>query len=423
MAYVADLHIHSRFSRACSQEINIPNLAKWAKLKGVDLVGTGDFLHPVWFAEIKKTLKEGASGIHEYEGVKFLLTNEIACIYTDKGKSRRIHIVVFMPSFSSVAKLIEEFSRRKINIASDGRSIVGLSAQALCEIVWTIEPKAVIIPAHCWTPWYSLFGSESGYDFFKECFGSFSDKIIAVETGLSSEPAMNWRISDLDNKSIVSFSDSHSLPRLGREATIFKGNLSFDELSDDLKKQNLVGTIEFFPEEGKYHYSGHRSCNIVYSPEELKKKGDVCPVCKRRLTVGVMTRVEDLATRSLEDLKIINENGVIRSKTFPNRPGFRMLVQLDEVIAESLGVGVVSQRVKQIYQNLVTNVDTELKILTKTSLDLISMVAGEKIAEGIDRVRKGQLVIDPGYDNTYGKVTIFSDNGEEKALEQVSLFK
>ncbi|OGE24323.1 hypothetical protein A2688_00065, partial [Candidatus Daviesbacteria bacterium RIFCSPHIGHO2_01_FULL_38_8] len=417
------LHIHSRFSRACSQEINIPNLSKWAKFKGIDLIGTGDFLHPMWFAELKKYLKEGASGIHDFEGTKFLLTNEISCIYSDKGKTRRIHIVVLMPSFDSVDRLQKEFLGRKINISSDGRPIVGLSAKELCEMIWSIEKKAVIIPAHIWTPWFSLYGSESGYDFFKECFEELSDKIFAIETGLSSEPAMNWRIADLDNKSIVSFSDAHSLPKIGREVTIFKGNLSYDELVDDLKKQNLVGTIEFFPEEGKYHYSGHRNCGVVYSAEELSKKGDICPVCKKRLTVGVMTRVQDLAVRTEKDLKLINENGVIKSQAFPERPGFRMLVQLQEIIAQALSTSVGTQKVKAIYEKLVTNVDTELKILTKTPLDLISMVAGEKIAEGIDQVRQGKLTIKPGYDNTYGVVKIWDENEEEEsARKQVGLF-
>ncbi|OGE31528.1 hypothetical protein A2631_00190 [Candidatus Daviesbacteria bacterium RIFCSPHIGHO2_01_FULL_44_29] len=427
MAYIADLHIHSRYSRACSGELNIPSLAKWARLKGVDVLGTGDFLHPLWFAELKKDLIESATGMHtlrspsdESKGIRFLLTTEISCIYSERGKSRRVHMLVFLPSFAAVDKLAQEFLSRKFNISSDGRPIIGISVQGLCEIVWTLEPKAIIIPAHIYTPWFSLYGSESGYDFFKECFGGFSDQILAIETGLSSEPAMNWRIADLDNKAIVSFSDAHSLPRLGREVTIFKGNLSFDELRDDLSKQNILETVEFFPEEGKYHYSGHRNCNIVYSPEELKKKGQICPVCNRRLTVGVMNRVEDLATRSQEELKLKTENGVIKSLTFPHRPGFRMLVGLEEIIAASLEVGIGSTKVRQLYMNLVSNLDTELKILTKTSTDLISMVAGARVAEGVERVRQGKLSIEPGFDNTYGQVKIWAD-GEPKALEQVSL--
>lgn len=421
MAYVADLHIHSRFSRACSSQINVPNLAKWARWKGVDLIGTGDFLHPLWKNELKANLEDLGNGLFQFDGIKFLLTNEISCIYTDKGKSRRIHLVVCLPSLSSLENLSQEFLKRRVNIASDGRPIIGWSATQLCETVWGVEPKALIIPAHIWTPWFSLFGSQSGYDFLSECFGEFSDQIYAVETGLSSEPAMNWRIAELDNKSIVSFSDAHSLPNLGREATIFKGNLSYDELVDDLKKQNLVGTIEFFPEEGKYHYSGHRNCQVVYGPDELKQKGTVCPVCGKKLTVGVMQRVEDLATRSEAELELVREDGIIRSKKFPNRPGFKMLVQLDTIIAEALNSTSKSLKVQNEYDKLIGNLGAELWILTKAPIDKISSISGPKIAEGVQRVRESKLSIIPGYDNTYGVVKIWGDEGG-KGTKQIGLF-
>lgn len=414
MGYVADLHIHSRFSRACSGQINIPNLSKWAKIKGIDLIGTGDFLHPLWQTEMKNTLRDRGDGLYEYDGVKFLLTCEISCIYSDRGKTRRIHIVVCLPSFESVGKLTSELSKKRVNLASDGRPITGFSAQQLCEIIFEVEQKAIIIPAHIWTPWFSLFGSESGYDFFKECFGKYSDQIYGIETGLSSEPAMNWRVADLDQKSILSFSDAHSLPNLGREVTIFAGSLGYDEFLDDLKKQNIVGTIEFFPEEGKYHYSGHRNCNIVYSPEELKEKGEVCPVCGRRLTIGVMQRVEKLATRSEKDLKLKNENGVIKSDDFPKRPGFRMLVGLEKIIAEALEMTTASQKVKNEYDKLITALGPELKILTKVSIDEIKAWSGEKVAEGVDRVRHGKLHIEPGFDNTYGKINIWGQQDDDK---------
>ncbi len=423
MAYVADLHLHSRFSRACSPAINIPNLAKWAKFKGIDLLGTSDFLHPIWFAELKQNLKELGNGIYENNGVKFLLSTEISCIYGHNGKTRRIHLVVLMPSLDAVSKLSAELTKRRVNLASDGRPITGLSAKALTEIILGVEPLTIIIPAHIWTPWFSLFGSESGYDFFKECFEELSDKIFAIETGLSSEPEMNWRVADLDTKAIVSFSDSHSMPNLGREATIFKGNLSFDELRDDLIKQNILGTIEFFPEEGKYHFSGHRNCNVVYSPQELKSHGEICPKCGRRLTIGVAERVEKLATRSIEDLKLEINNGITTSQTFPKRPGFRMLVSLEKIIAEAINSTPQSQKVRNEYDKLVMNLDTELKILTKTSLDLIKQYSGEKIAEGVDRVRQGKLSIQPGFDNTYGVIKIWGDTEETMdKTEQGSLF-
>lgn len=423
MPYVADLHLHSRFSRACSPQITIPNMSKWAKFKGIDLLGTADFLHPIWFAELKQNLHELGNGIYENNGVKFLLSTEISCIYGDKGKTRRIHLVIFMPSLEAVAKLQVELGKRKVNMASDGRPITGLSAHNLTEIVLGVEPLAVIVPAHIWTPWFSLFGSESGYDFLQECFGQLSDKIYAIETGLSSEPEMNWRIADLDNKSILSFSDSHSLPNLGREATIFGGQLNFNALRDDLMKQNIIGTIEFFPEEGKYHYSGHRNCHVVYSPAELKEKGEICPVCHKKLTIGVAERVEKLATRSEADLELETMEGVIKSKAFPKRPGYRMLVGLEKIIAESMDSTPGSVKVRNEYDKLVMNLAPELKILTKTSLDLIKQYSGEKIAEGVDRVRQGKLSIRPGYDNTYGIINIWDgEEDKEDKKDQLTLF-
>lgn len=423
MAYVADLHLHSRFSRACSQEINIPNLSKWAKLKGIDLLGTGDFLHPLWQNELKNILKDTGNGVYEYGGVKFILTTEISCIYNDQGKTRRIHLVVLLPSLESVNKLSGELIKRRVNLVSDGRPITGLSAQELATIIFNVEANALIIPAHVWTPWFSLYGSESGYDSLKECFGQLSDQILAVETGLSSQPQMNWRVADLDNKTIISNSDAHSLPNLGREATIFKGRPTFEELRSDLKNENLIGTIEFFPEEGKYHYSGHRNCEVVFGPEELSKNGEVCPKCQRRLTIGVVQRVEKLATRSEEKLHLNKSEGVIKSAAFPNRPGFRMLVGLEKIIAEALGVGTGSVKVKAEYEKLVLNLDNELKILTKTPLSDIAAYAGEKVAEGVGRVREGKLTIKPGFDNTYGVISIWDNQEiEQKEDTQLGLF-
>ncbi|MBI2593074.1 DNA helicase UvrD [Candidatus Daviesbacteria bacterium] len=422
MAFVADLHIHSRFSRACSRELNIPNLSKWAKLKGINLMGTGDCLHPLWSAELKKDLRE-SDGLYEYDGVKFLPTVELACIYSDKGKVRRIHIVIVLPTLETAGKLAQALTKRGINLVSDGRPMMGMSSRELCEIVFSIEPEALIIPAHIWTPWFSLFGSESGYDKFEDCFGEFSDQIFAVETGLSSEPAMNWRVSQLDNKSIVSFSDAHSLPRLGREVTIFSGELSFKGLRDSLKNRKIIGTIEFFPEEGKYHYSGHRNCGIVYDSKQLKEKGEICPVCKRKLTLGVLKRVEDLADRKVEELRVKSEEGITKSQKFPEKPGFRMLVQLEEIVAESLHSTVASQKTKSEYLRLISVLGPELKILTKIPIEDIAKAGGEKLAEGVSRVREGKLSIQPGYDNTYGVVKIWDEMQEKTAeVKQVGLF-
>lgn len=426
MAYVADLHVHSRFAGACSSQLSIPNLARWAKFKGIDMLGTGDCLHPLWVSEIKGVLKSIGEGTYEYDGIKFLISTEVSCIYSEYGKTRRIHILILLPSIESAQKLSTELNKRNAKLSSDGRPILGMSSKQICEIVFSVEKDAIIIPAHIWTPWFSLFGSNSGYDSLKTCFGEFSDQILAVETGLSSDPAMNWRIKDLDNKSIVSFSDLHSLPRLGREVTIIGGQPNFYSLRNALATQNIIGTIEFFPEEGKYHYSGHRNCNVVYDPGQLKQNGELCPVCGKRLTIGVLQRIEELATREIKDLRLKNKNGVITSESFPERAGFRMLIQLEEIIAESMDIAVKSLKVQQKYEEMVTSIDTELKILTKTPVELIAMTVGEKIAEGIDRVRKGKLKIEPGFDNTYGKVKIWGEGEEEIMLlpekEQRGLF-
>ncbi len=419
MSFVADLHIHSRFSQACSKYLTIPNLALWAKYKGINLMGTGDCLHPLWQAELRRDLKETKDG-YEYNGIKFLPTVEVSCIYKQGGRVRRIHTLIFLPTLESAEMLSKVLAKMGKNLVSDGRPILGMSSKELCEVVFGVEKKALIIPAHIWTPWFSLFGSESGYDFLEECFGEYSDQIYAVETGLSSEPLMNWRVSQLDNKAIVSFSDAHSLPRLGREVTIFEGEPTFEQLRKSLIKRQIVETVEFFPEEGKYHYSGHRKCGIVYDTAELKARGKICPVCERKLTLGVLNRTEQLADRSINDLRLMIKDGVTMTQKF-QKPGFRMLVQLEEIIAESIGFSVASQKVQKEYLRLVTTLDSELLILTKLSIKDIEKNAGARIAEGVKRVREGRVAITPGFDNTYGKVRIWSD--EEKAQnKQIELF-
>ncbi len=417
MAYVADLHIHSKYAGACSFELTIPNLAKWASWKGIDLLGSGDALHPMWQQELKQNLTDIGNGIYQNGETKFVISGEISCIYSEGGKTRRIHLIVIYPSLDTALKVSEVLAKRGAKLASDGRPILGMSSRQICSILFGVDPSILIIPAHIWTPWYSLYGSNSGYDLLTDCFGEFSEKIYAVETGLSSEPAMNWRVAELDNKSIVSFSDLHSLPRLGREVTIMGGKIDFSDLTRALQERDIIGSIEFYPEEGKYHYSGHRNCGVVLNSEELKKNGEICPVCKKKLTIGVLQRIEDLATRSEKELELYKDNGVLKSKKFPDRPGFRMLVQLEEILAESLGVAVKTVKVKTLYEKLVTELDSELKILTKVQIPLIAMAAGDKVAEGVKRVREGQLTIEPGYDNTYGKVTIFEEKEEVKVVE------
>ena len=420
MAYVADLHIHSRYSRACSQALNVPNLIEWAKLKGIDVLGTSDFLHPLWFAELKSQLKDDGSGFLSYEAdptVKFVLTVEVASIYSHQGAVRRIHNVIFLPSFESVEKLQKALLAKHAKLSSDGRPIVGISSKDLLRMCLEIDQNVIFIPAHAWTPWFGIFGSQSGYDSLQDCFEDLTEYIYGIETGLSSDPAMNWRIKELDNRSIISCSDAHSLPNLGREATVIGEDIDsgYSGLFGAIREQKIAGTIEFYPEEGKYHYTGHRNCNVKYSPDQTKEKGTKCPVCGKGLTVGVMERVEDLAGRSVGELGEFRENGVVRSKNF-NRPGYRMLVPLLQIIAEAFGTAPTTQKVLNEYKKLTNSLGSEIKILTKVDIEEIAKISGPKISEGVDKVRKGDLVIDPGYDGVYGVVKIW-DHGKETAKE------
>lgn len=422
MAYVADLHIHSRFSRACSQQLNVPNLVEWAKLKGIDVLGTGDSLHPLWFAELKSQLKDDGSGFMSCQGdqgnqgVRFVLTVEVASIYSHKGAVRRVHNLIILPSFDTAAKLQQALLSKKANLSSDGRPIVGISSKDLLRMCLEIDKNVLFIPAHCWTPWFGIFGSESGYDSLEDCFEDLTEYIYGVETGLSSDPAMNWRIKELDSRSIISCSDAHSLPNLGREATVFAGDINsgYAGLFRDIKEQKIAGTIEFHPEEGKYHYTGHRNCNVKYSPEETSAKGTKCPVCGRGLTIGVMERVESLASRGNDKLQITNDNGTIKTATFPDRAGYRMLVPLLQIIAEAFNTAPTTQRALNEYKKLTSSLGTEIKILTKVDIEEIAKISGSKIAEGVEKVRRGDLVIDPGYDGVYGVVKIWDHDGESK---------
>ena len=410
--YVADLHIHSRFSRACSPQLNIPNLVEWAKLKGINLLGTGDFLHPLWLTELKANLKEDGSGlmIYQDQSVKFVLSVEVSSIYSHKGRVRRVHNLVLLPSFEAADKFQKALLAKHATLASDGRPIVGISSKDLLAMALEVDPKALFIPAHIWTPWFGVFGSESGYDSLKDCFEDLENKVYAIETGLSSDPSMNWRVAELDDRSILSFSDAHSLPNLGREATVMDGEFTYDGLYQAIKNQTISGTIEFYPEEGKYHYTGHRNCEVKLNPDEEIKNGVICPKCGKGLTVGVMSRVEKLATRGAEEI-------------ISNRPKYKMLVPLNQIIAEALNTAKTSQKVINEYKKLAENLGGEIKILTKVDLKDIEKLSGPKIAEGVDRMRQGKLVIDPGYDGVYGVVKIWPDGEEKFEVPQLGLFE
>ncbi|MBM3205435.1 hypothetical protein FJZ41_01115, partial [Candidatus Shapirobacteria bacterium] len=344
MEIIADLHLHSKYSRAVSQNMVVSQIALWAGKKGIRLVGSGDFTHPLWLRELKENLKEVSFGLYalksqekeinnsqslKKEAPLFLLTTEIASIYSQEGKSHRIHNLIFAPDFKTVEEINLKLRSREVNLFSDGRPITGLSSQAICELVLSVNKDCLVIPAHIWTPWFSLYGSNSGFDSLKECFGEFAPQIKAIETGLSSDPAMNWRIEELDGKSILSFSDAHSPQKLGREATVFEvskeNKLDYEQIKKAIANQQIAYTIEFYPEEGKYHWSGHRTCQVKQSPPETARLGTTCPVCGRRLTVGVMHRVEQLARRSAEEVVVSRDHWV---KSTADRPPYVMSVPL-----------------------------------------------------------------------------------------------
>mgnify|MGYP001602779926 CR=1 FL=1 len=440
MEIIADLHLHSKYSRAVSQSMTLPVMAQFARQKGLNLLTTGDWTHPMWMREIKSNLEEVNDGIYGLKindkrlkinenDLKFILSVEISSIYSQGGKARRIHSLLFAPSIEVAEKMNAELVKRGCNIHSDGRPIVGLTPRNLLEILMGIDERCFLIPCHAWTPWFSLYGSMSGFDNIDECFGDYSKYIYGIETGLSSDPAMNWRIDELKNRSIISCSDSHSPMKMGRESTVFElEKLTFDNLKKAIMrsspKDKIAYTIEFYPEEGKYHYTGHRNCKVVYSPEDTKKKGTKCPVCGRGLTVGVMERVEALASSPEKILTQTGKSGV-KWITDPSRnhPPFAKLVPLNEVIAESMQTSAASVKVRPIFDLLTDKFGSEFEVLLKTPIDEIEKAGGEDLAQAILKVRNGNIFISPGYDGEYGIVKIeSSEKSPEKQSEQEVLF-
>ena len=411
MKMIADLHIHSRFSMATSKEGMPENLDFWARKKGISLIGTGDFTHPVWREELKERLVSEGNGLYrlrdEYvkeesrkfpgEGTRFVVSGEISSIYKKNGKTRKVHNVILLPSLEAADAMAQRLEKIG-NIHSDGRPILGLDSHDLLEMMLDVCPEGILIPAHIWTPHFSVLGAKSGFDSVEECFEELAPYIHALETGLSSDPAMNWRISKLDRYQLVSNSDAHSPSKLGREANLLDIDCSYEGLYRAIQTgEGLEGTVEFFPEEGKYHFDGHRKCGVSLSPVEAERLGEICPVCGKKLTMGVDHRVEQLADRA---------------EGFVKKDGkkYESLVPLPEVISACMGYSTASKKVQGCFEQLIQTLGTEFDILRNVPSEDIKSCAGERIAEGIENVRTGNVKRIPGYDGEYGKIELFDEN-------------
>ena len=390
----SDFHIHSRFSRACSTNITIENLVKWAKIKGLHLLGTGDFTHPIWIKELKEKLIDKGKGFYYYQDFPFIITGEISLIYT-QGHGRRIHLVLLVPSLE-IADKINSYLDTKGRRDYDGRPIFKIPGDEFVKEMKNISEDIEIIPAHAWTPWFGIFGSMSGFDSLKECFKEQFENIFAIETGMSSDPEMNWRIKELEDKAIVSFSDAHSFwPfRLGREATLFKKTDYYFEIIKQIRNKTFFGTIETDPAYGKYHWDGHRDCNFSCSPEESKKLNGICPICKKPLVIGVDNRVEQLASYE-KGFKI------------KNAKPFYKLLPLHELISLAIGSPLESKKVWAEYNSILEKFGNEFDILLKVSKEeLLGKEVDEKIIDLILKNREEKIKIQPGYDGEYGKALI-----------------
>ena len=411
MKMIADLHIHSRFSMATSKEGTPENLDFWARKKGISLIGTGDFTHPVWREELKERLVSEGNGLYRLrdasvkeesrkfpgEGARFVVSGEISSIYKKNGKTRKVHNVILLPSLEAADAMAQRLEKIG-NIHSDGRPILGLDSHDLLEMMLDVCPEGILIPAHIWTPHFSVLGAKSGFDSVEECFEELAPYIHALETGLSSDPAMNWRISKLDRYQLVSNSDAHSPSKLGREANLLDIDCSYEGLYRAIQTgEGLEGTVEFFPEEGKYHFDGHRKCGVSLSPVEAERLGGICPVCGKKLTMGVDHRVEQLADRA---------------EGFVKKDGkkYESLVPLPEVISACMGYSTASKKVQGCFEQMIQTLGTEFDILRNVPSEDIKSCAGERIAEGIENVRTGNVKRIPGYDGEYGKIELFEEN-------------
>ncbi len=413
MRIIADLHLHSRFSRSCSKDLTITNIAKTCESKGIDLVGTADILHPEWRKEVGEFLEPRNGAYYLKDGsapTAFILSTEVACIYKRHDRTRRLHHCLYFPDLESVDKTIEALNKQGRNLKSDGRPILGIDSEDLLKMLLEIDERILLVPAHAWTPWFAIFGSKSGFDSIEECFGEYSKYIYAIETGLSSDPLMNWRISALDKIFLISNSDAHSCNNLGREANVFDMEKpSYDEFRRILVEHDMgkfKETLEFFPEEGKYHADGHADCGFSCEPEISKKHGNRCPKCGKLLTIGVLSRVADLADRE--------PNPPRPKSTVP----FRHIMPLKELIADVFGKRPQAKAVGEEYERMIMKA-TEFGILLDLPESKLIEFAKPEVVNGIMKMRRGEVYVKPGYDGVYGQVRVM---GDDERMKQQGMF-
>lgn len=418
MELVVDLHIHSHYSRATSRQMNTEDLYRWGKIKGINIIGTGDFTHPMYFAELKEKLEPAEPGLFclkkEYAKsidaqlpksvknnlIRFVLTVEVSNIYSKGGKVRKLHNLIIVPDFKTAAEINNQLSKIG-NLKADGRPIIGMDSKKLLEISLNSHPDSLFVPAHIWTPWFSMFGSKSGFDSIEEAFEEFSDKIVAIETGLSSDPYMNWRIKELQTRTIISNSDAHSPQKLGREATLVNCELRYVDIIGAIKTndERLIATIEFYPEEGKYHNDGHRLCNISFTPEESKKNNNICPVCKKPLVIGVQNRVNTISNFPSD-------------YRFKSSKKVEYIIPLAEMIAEIYKVKSSSSvKVMAEYEKLYSIFGDEFSMLRRVELREFIKSGFVEIGNTIRKMRKGEVLITAGYDGVFGVIKVLENRG------------
>ena len=411
MDYIADLHTHSRYAAACSDKLTIENIAKAADEKGINVIGTGDFTHPKWMQELKLSLKEDEEGTyHANDGkVRFVLSSEVCTISNPDGKgAKKVHTCILAPGIADAESISKSLSKHG-NLASDGRPVLMISAEELANEIKDASPESILFPAHIWTPWFGALGAMSGFNTIEDAYGSAARHISGYETGLSSDPPMNWRVSKLDNYSMLSNSDAHSLPKLGREATVFNlKELSYKYLSESIKSnKNIRMTVEFYPEEGKYHYDGHRNCKVSLSPEQSKKYNGICPVCRRRLTIGVMHRVDDLADRPEGYAPKASQS-------------YLHVVPLIEIISSVIGKGQATAQAMGIYSSIIKKFGNEMNALINASPEDLK-AADREVGNAIERVREQRIKVTPGYDGVFGIVELFKDASPQKPNGQKTI--